>query len=119
MTINQLPEIQQLGTDASVPISFNDADYKLPLGNFFFKTTMTATTGADGNVTTPFLYADYIVIAAVRTDALNVTTRQVSITTHKWIINFKNASGTSLVANTSVTFDVYAIPRSVFKSVTL
>lgn len=97
------------------PYIYTDGTYdNTNTGVFMPKATrlpVTDTTGSDGNIATSLTYADNIVLAAVRTDATGIVAPLVNVMTGYWVLNVKNYSGTTNVANTSVTVDVFYVPR--------
>ena len=109
MTINQLPTLNSAASSDLIPVSYNGADYKLPLGNLIKSKTVNDTTSASGNINITEFDADshVIIISAIREDAASLVIPFWSYQNGCWAVHVMSASNHNVVASTAVEVAVY------------
>lgn len=109
MTINQLPTLNSAASSDLIPVSYNGADYKLPLGNLIKSKTISDSTSSSGNINITEFDADsnVIIISAVRTDAASLVVPFWSYSNGCWAVHLMSASNHNVVASTAVAVTVY------------
>ena len=109
MTINQLPTLNSAANSDMIPVSYNGADYKLPLGNLIKSKTVNDTTSASGNINISEFDADshVIIISAIREDAASLVIPFWSYQSGCWAVHVMSASNHNVIASTAVEVVVY------------
>lgn len=106
------------GYELTTPLSASDVSTAIgtALGGILKKTSITATTSANGNVIQPFPIATGVVVSAVRTDddAIVIPYIDASSTGTNYMFNVcAVTSGHAPIATTEVTIDIYYLDLTV------
>lgn len=106
------------GYELTTPVSSSDVSTAIStaLDGVLKKTSVTATTSANGNIITPFPLATGIVVCAVRTDddAIVIPYLDASSTGTNYMFNVcAVTSGHAPIATTEVTIDIYYLDLTV------
>lgn len=109
MTINQLPTLNSAAGSDQIPVSYNGADYKLPLGNLIKSKAISGSTSSSGNINISEFDADshVIIISAIREDASSLVIPFWSYQSGCWSVHLMSASNHNVVASTAVEVVVY------------
>ena len=106
------------GYELTTPLSASDVSTAIStaLGGILKKTSITATTSANGNIIQPFPIATGVVVSAVRTDddAIVIPYIDASSTGTNYMFNVcAVTSGHAPIAATEVTIDIYYLDLTV------